>query len=129
MGEREPEQVSDDDVLYRRLTTEQVTESRDYPNPNAFSLRTGEAGLSVDIARLTTLEDCIAHGTRAGLDLAELPAAVPRSLGLSVRHDPVPGNSAHALIEGPISMSIRRQLSRASKIIVRPQSSVREDES
>jgi hypothetical protein len=118
MEVREPEPVLDDDILYRRLTTEQVSEPRDFPNSNAFSLRSGEAGLSVDIARLTTVEECLAHGNRAGLGLAELPASIPRSHGLTVRHDPIPGNAAHALIEGPISMSIRRQLSRASKIIV-----------
>jgi hypothetical protein len=119
--------MSDDDILYRRLSFEQVSESRDFPNSNAFSLRPDEAGLSVDIARLTTEEGCLAHGNRPGLGLAELPASIPRSLGLTVRHDPTPGNYAHAVIEGPISMSVRRRLSRASTIIVRPHTNDRED--
>lgn len=120
MEDREPDPVSDDDILYRRLTIEQVSASRDFPNSNAFSLRQSETGLSVDIARLTTVAGCLAHGNRPGLGLAKLPVSVPRSLGLTVRHDPIPGNHAHALIEGPFSMSIRRQLSRASRIVVWP---------
>jgi hypothetical protein len=43
---------------------------------------------------------------------------VPRSLGLEVRHDPLPDNPAHALIAGPNTEAISHAL--ASQVALLP---------
>ena len=56
--------------------------------------------ISVDLARLTTPQATLVRAPRPGFGLGVLVARDPRSLGLTVRHHPLPDNAAHSLIEG-----------------------------
>lgn len=76
--------------------------------------------VSVDLARLTTPEQSLSRAPRAGFGLGSLTVGVPRSLGLRVRRDPLPGNPAHALIVGNDSIETCRRLARATDVLVHP---------
>ena len=79
----------------------------------AFKPKSGEDGLSVDILRLTTIENSIK-------DPAKFLAAIIISedatkAGCESIHDPVPENYSHALIKG-ITKQIARKLSEMCKV-------------
>ena len=53
---------------------------------------------SVDLARLTTLDECQAR--RPGCGIGKIEARVPLDLGFAVLHRPLPDNPAHAVLRG-----------------------------
>src|SRR5579872_2714304 len=53
--------------------------------------------ISVDLARLTTPEDCLAHGP-ANFRIGVLKVGEVRALGFEIRSAPEPNNPAHCLI-------------------------------
>lgn len=120
------EDISDDDVLYRRIAFEDVT--GDVLNRGAFSLRPGEDYLSVDLARLTSVAECLARPRppRPDLGLAALRVGDVRALNLIVVHDPIIGDSpetsnpAHARILGENSRMTKKRLSERANIFVHP---------
>lgn len=80
--------------------------------------------VSVDLARLTTPERCLARARNpADWRLGELLAAVPFDLGLTVRHDPSieanDFNPAHCLIlgMGPNDMEQCDRMARQTRIL------------
>ncbi len=114
----ELEQIADDDELYRRLAPEHV-------NPdgtvNSAAFKRGkqfDQSISVDLARLTAPARMLAYRPVFGLGV--LVAAVPRSLGFTIRHDPLPDNAAHSLIEGENSRAKSRLLAEATTVAVHP---------
>lgn len=117
--------IGDDEELYRRIVSFHL-----YPdgtiNSAAFKLRSGKPDphLSVELARLTTPQECAQRPGRPGFGVAALRAQVPRSLGLRVRHDPCPPqdptNDAHALIEGNTSKENCRRLAAAASVLIKP---------
>jgi hypothetical protein len=116
------EQIADDDLLYRRLAPLHVNPDGT-ANSAAFKLRGyPDPQVSVDLARLTTPEATLARAPRAGFGLGALVAGDPRSLGLSVRHNPLPNNRAQALIEGqrPDDKQSARRLAEMTRILVLP---------
>ncbi len=121
------EQISPDDQLFRRIVPDNVTNGD--LNAGAFSLRPDEDSLSVDIARLTTPEECLARAGRADVGLAVLKVSEVTALGLVVEHgpvdnDPVAGireSYAHARIIGENSRAVRSKLAKASVILVMPE--------
>lgn len=88
------ELIADDDLLYRRLAPLHVKPDGSV-NSAAFKLR-GHPGphVSVDLARLTTPQATLARAPRPGFGLGVLLARDPRSLHLTVHHDPLPANPA-----------------------------------
>jgi hypothetical protein len=122
-----PEQVGIEDNLYRRIVPDNVTNGE--LNAGAFSLRSGEDALSVDIARLTSAEECLARAGRPDVGIAVLGVGDVVALGLIVEHDPVvgdsssgiPDNYAHARITGDNSRAIRGKLAKAAVILVMPE--------
>ncbi|HEX5164958.1 MAG TPA: hypothetical protein VFV93_06145 [Thermomicrobiales bacterium] len=122
-----PEQVDIEDDLYRRIVPDNVTNGE--LNAGAFSLRPGEDALSVDIARLTSVEECLARAGRPDVGLSVLSVGDVVALGLTVEHDPVvgdaasgiPANYAHARITGENSRAIRSKLAKAAVILVSPE--------
>jgi len=96
------EPISPDDDLYRRIVPDNVTNGE--LNAGAYSLRPGEETLSVDIARLTSPEECLARAGRTDLGLAVVIVSDVIALGLVVEHDPV-----------------RAKLARASVILIMPE--------
>jgi hypothetical protein len=72
-------------------------------------------GLSVDIKSLTNYSDAILDKER--FVLAEIPAEILIDLGLEIKHAPVEGNNAHALVDGNLNKNTARKLASFSRII------------
>lgn len=119
-------EIGDDDELYRRIAFDDVTAGQ--LNRGAFSLRPDEAYLSVEVARLTTIEECLARPQppRLDLGLAVVRAGDVRALGLTVVHDPLSddnparSNAAHARIVGENSRLTKKRLSAIARVVVVP---------
>ena len=110
--------IADDDDLYRRIAPDHVDPDGSV-NSAAFKYKGRPANrVSVDLARLTT--PLAALAPRPTFGLGSLTAGSPRSLGLTVQHEPTSGNSAHSVIEGESSKSICRQLAEATSLIIAP---------
>jgi len=114
------EPILDEDDLYRRLVPQFIRPDGTLSS-YAFMLRGApDPSISVDLARITTPEETAARTGKVGAGVGALRAAIPRRLGLSVRHDPQPDNGAHSLIEGTVSKAHCRQLAEAVRIVIRP---------
>lgn len=111
--------IADDDELVRRLAPHQFT--GDVVNSSAYKLSGKEfdPSISVDLARLVTSSQ-EALGNRPGFGLGVLNTGEVRSLGFTVRHDPVADNHAHALIGGVNSRVLARRLAAITRILLRP---------
>jgi hypothetical protein len=114
------ERVDRTDDLYRRLVGFHINPDGTV-NSAAFKLDGKPDGsISVDLARLTTPERCLAVGGKPELGVGALRAEVPLDLGFAVRHDPQPENEAHALIEGEDTKAKCRQLAEKARVIIAP---------
>lgn len=110
--------IADDDDLYRRIAPDHVDPDGSV-NSGAFKYRGRPANrISVDLARLTTPAAALAP--RPTFGLGSLTAGDPRRLGLAVHHEPIPGNTAHSVIEGQSSKAICRQMAEATSLIISP---------
>jgi hypothetical protein len=119
-----PDEIADDEELYRRLAPGHV-DSDGAVNSAAFKVRgRPDLHISVDLARLTMPDAALARAPRPGFGLGVLVARVPRSLGFSVRRDPLPDNAAHALIEGDNDKAKCRLLARATRVLIPPKPDV-----
>jgi hypothetical protein len=112
----EPEQIADDDWLYRRLAVHNIRQSDGSVHYNAFMRNADPRGrkkepdpdVSVDLARLTAPEQSLAMAGRPDQGIGALQAGFPRSLApgqIDVVHTPVleppeRQNPAHASIRG-----------------------------
>ena len=122
------EAIGDDDRLYRRLSWAHVNDdgtvnSAAYKTPSSHRQRLGEydPSISVDLARLTTLEDALGRAPRPGGGIGELVAVEVRTLSFTVRHDPQQDNLAHSLIEGENTRAKSRKLAAMTRLRVAPQ--------
>ena len=111
------ETIADDDVLFRRVIHYFITADNRISSAAFKEKGKLPEALSVDIARLTTATDCLDRGL-PGMCLVRLIAGVPRSLGLSVTHEPKWGNWAHAEIRGEFKKEVCAKLADASEIEV-----------
>ena len=109
--------VEDAELLYRRILNWHIKSDGSISSA-AFKDRKGrpDNSISVELASLTTPQECAARPGRPGFSVISLTAREPRSLDLTVRHDPLPDNYAHALIEGENSQSKCEKLARAAII-------------
>ena len=110
--------IDDTDELYRRLVAAHI-EPDGRINSGAFKTRPG-TGISVNLARLSSVEETIAQGRHPGAGVGALVAKVPRGLGRDVIHDPTPENQAHAELRGACSRSACRVLAESTSILTRP---------
>ncbi|MEW6493156.1 MAG: hypothetical protein AB1589_11705 [Cyanobacteriota bacterium] len=98
------EEIAERDELYRRLSKRSHIKKNGKVSSAAFKRnKQPENSISVDLARLTTPQESLARvgeERKAEFVLGILVAEYPRSIGFCVRHDPLPGNCAHSLIEG-----------------------------
>lgn len=76
--------------------------------------------LSVDVAKLTTPECCLAGYQNHGL--AGILAGFVRQLSLNAYHEPLPDNYAHGIVEGKITDGIAKKLALSADLIVEPES-------
>lgn len=112
--------IDDSDELYRRVVDHQI-DSEGKVNSSAF--KTGKAydtAISVELARLTTLDECLTRPPRRIYGVASVLAQVPRSLGFAVWHRPEPDNYSHAQIEGENSREKSRLLAEQMTVRVYP---------
>jgi hypothetical protein len=111
------ETIADGDELYRRLAPDHINPDGSV-NSAAFKLRgKPDPGISVDLAHLTMPRESLAAANRSGFRLGSLVAALPRSIGLIVRHDPLPENRAHSLIEGENTKARCRKLAEGTTLL------------
>lgn len=112
--------IADQDSLYRRIVNDHVDADG---NVNSAAFRQGgspERKISVDLASLTTPEAVASRAGRPGFGVASLIARVPRELEFEVRHDPLPHNYAHSLIEGENDRKKCRLLAEACTVLIPP---------
>lgn len=110
-------EVKDEEYILRRIVIHPSHIKEDGSiSSAAFRLNKNDIdGLSINIKHLTTYQLTVVNSKK--YRVAELKAAIPRSLELDVIHDPVEGNDAHGLITGSITKSKSRQLSRNAVFI------------
>jgi hypothetical protein len=94
-------EIADADELYRRVLPFHLRADGTVSS-SAFKDRRGkpDTHISVDIATLTTIDECLARSPGMGAGVASLRAGDARTLMFAVRHDPLPDNPAHASIAG-----------------------------
>jgi hypothetical protein len=107
--------VNDDDTVLRRIPNKPshvkndgTLSSANFIGPNT----------SINIERLTTFEKTLSGYENFGL--ARLTTGQIRELGEDVIHQPVEGNSDHAIIPGKRSIRTARKLARMANIVVMP---------
>lgn len=93
--------ISDAQLLWRRVLPNQVYDDQQLKRwrPESGALVDTNSQLSVDIASLTTKENCLATAP-SKMHLAEFSAGTVRRAGCGVIRDPLDGNPAHALVCG-----------------------------
>lgn len=68
---------------------------------NAYKLNgKPDASVSVDLAKLTNLEESRGRARRPDVIIGVLTVREVRGLGLTVRHDPTDENPSHTVVEG-----------------------------
>lgn len=110
-------EVLDRDELYRRVHPYQIKPGGQVSS-SAFKDRRHKPlhRFSVDLAKLTSREACIARGG-PGFRLIAFLASAVRAIGFRVWHEPEPDNYAHCNVEGENSNDICSQLASQSWLV------------
>ena len=107
--------IDDDDRLYRRLVPDHFHDDGSVKS-NAYKFNgKPDPSVSVDLAKLTTVEASIARGRRDDIQIGVLTVRDVKALGLTVRHDPTEENPSHTLIEGNTNKANCQALARMTK--------------
>jgi|SRR5215831_14612643 len=110
--------IDDAEGLWRRIHPTQVVRDKTTgvlrPSSAAFKDQRGE--LSVDISSLTTLERALAETPNHSL--AEVKAAIFRAKGCIIVKDPLPHNTAHALVCGKLTGAHVREIAGTATWVV-----------
>jgi hypothetical protein len=111
-------EITDDDFLYRRLAPASHVNPDDTVNSNAFK-KDGKPDpeISVDLARLTTLQEAMRRAPNADFRIGILAARDAHDLGLRVTHQPTDENPAHSVIEGNASKATCRLLAEKTQLV------------
>jgi hypothetical protein len=108
------------DELLRRLHFDAVKD--DIVTSAAHKTRNEyDQEISVHIAKLLNDPRQIL-ATRPWFGIGAITVADARSLGFEVRHDPLPGDDAHALLIGANSRQKARQLAALTRVLIPPRS-------
>jgi len=93
--------ISGTEILWRRVLPgqEHYDQQLERFRPQSGAVFHADAELSVDIASLTTKENCLANAP-SKMNLAEFSVETVRRAGYRVIRDPLESNSAHALVCG-----------------------------
>ncbi len=98
--------IADQDELYRRVNPMSVKDNGEVSKSAFITNKIPDDEISMDLASHTTLKRT-SQGRKREMPVIRLLAALPRSLGFIVRHDPLPNerdpktdNYAHCLVEG-----------------------------
>ena len=108
-------QIVDNDELYRRISPKwrEHYKQTGRISSAAFLPPKFETTISVDVARLITIEKCLENYLDNGLSI--LPAESVRIAGLDVNHTPNRCNYAHADISGNFTRGTRKKLANIAK--------------
>ncbi len=107
--------IDDDDRLYRRLVPDHFYEDGSVKS-NAYKLNgKPDPSISVDLAKLTTLDQSIVRGRRDDTQVGVLTVREVKKLGLTIRHVPTDENPSHCLIEGNTNKAACQDLARMTK--------------
>jgi len=107
------EKISDSDNLWRRILNappDFVIKPDGTPSSSNFQLKRNETGLSVNIERLSVLNDFNPKPTE--FVVYSLLSDPVRTIGLECIHVPQKDNFGHAEIRGIFSRKISRKLAR-----------------
>jgi len=113
-------QILDDDELYRSIAPPYFKEDGSISS-NAYKVnRQPDKEISVNLACLTTIEETLQ--TRPKFGVGSFIAQSPRSIGLTVEHDPQvnPANESHSLIKGACTLEHCSRLAKATSILKKP---------
>jgi hypothetical protein len=100
MKPKDRQEIGDDDVLWRRLTTPdwiKETNGKRGVSSAAFKGSAHDLELSTHAARLTTIE-WVFNSRPYALGVGEIEAREPREMGLLVEHDPEEEDPSHTII-------------------------------
>ena len=114
------EEIDDDDDLYRRLIPTSV--NRHGVVTRGAYYRGGmqpDPEISVNLARRSSIAATL-QGGPPGCGVGVIKAGAARAIGLDVRHDPIEGNDAHALILGASSRDACSRLAEATRVLLPP---------
>jgi hypothetical protein len=112
-----PHQVNSSDKLLRWLHPGQFDWDEKRPTSAAFK----DDEMSVDILCLTTIEESYNRAKKIGKNaVVSIPAELVIEKGLEVKHDPVDGNDAHAVILGKKTKSIAKFLATNCEVEIYP---------
>jgi hypothetical protein len=115
--------VEDDDFLYRRLAPSHVRHKDGTVNSTAYKFDgKPDQHISVELATMTTAEECAARSGRPGFGTGVLKAREVRALGFTITHDGE-GTPSHAVIEpvsGENTADLCSQLADITAIVIMP---------
>jgi hypothetical protein len=119
--ESDADQISDDDLLYRRFHYSSLRRDRSisylaYMLPRATI---PDPEISVNLARETTPEDTLAVASPV-FGLGMLKVSDVRRLGFTVHYNPSRNNKAHCIIEGAKTEMDCRRLAEITQVYTLP---------
>ncbi len=122
-GIRDDPEIPGDELLYRRVTLEQVRMGQ--ANSNAFHDSTRDRtwcsiGLGSKLAEYKLTPTEMLKGYESTCGLVELTAQEARDAGMGVAWTPRDGEPAHGSLIGKKTQGTRRKLARASRLILQP---------
>jgi hypothetical protein len=113
----EPLELKPDDRLLRWLHPGQF----DWNGNRVTSAAFKDPQMSVDILSMTTVDESYQRAEKQGKNaVVSFSYQQVRDLELEVKHDPIDGNKAHALVLGNKTKSIARKLANACKVEIYP---------
>jgi tRNA(Leu) C34 or U34 (ribose-2'-O)-methylase TrmL len=110
-------EIQPDDRLLRWLHPGQF----DWEENRATSAAFKDPQMSVDILSMTTVDESYQRAQKQGKNaVVSFTYQQVKDLELEVKHDPVDGNNAHALVLGNKTKSIAKKLAQACKVEIYP---------
>jgi tRNA(Leu) C34 or U34 (ribose-2'-O)-methylase TrmL len=110
-------EIQPDDRLLRWLHPGQF----DWKENRATSAAFKDPQMSVDILSMTTVDESYQRAQKQGKNaVVSFTYQQVKDLELEVKHDPVDGNNAHALVLGNKTKSIAKKLAQACKVEIYP---------
>jgi hypothetical protein len=116
----ERESIADADDLYRRIPPYYIKKNGAISSAAFMKDRgkTPDNEISVEIARLTSPEECSRRFGDRGFRVIAITAGSARALNFDVRHDPLPDCYPHALVVGDNARDRCQQLAAASRVVL-----------
>jgi hypothetical protein len=110
-------QINSDDRLLRWLHPGQFNWPEKRPTSAAFR----DEEMSVDILSMTTVDESYQRAKKIGKNaVVSLGYQEVVELELEVKHNPIAGNNAHALIVGKKTKSVSRKLANMCQVEIYP---------